>query len=442
MQDLKNMLAYTGIDVEQLVKDYTRTLKKNNNPFAREEASVMALKEWATQKEWLIRQVMAMPGYNGNLQSVGLMEIPYERTIEDVRRSVNSMWTNLFDSGNKILSKTDKDGKTIADYIAEEVAELPTKVGIKSLSSYSKKTSKVNDIFDCAGYTKESVKNRALANNLIDVFKNYTQTRLNDSIVEYITSVCPSLRVANDMKTTRALGKIIKMFDLEDKTAGSAYTKEFIAKYCEIMKEGGMKRLFVISANPIDYLKMSIGEFTSCHDIRGGGWRSGTISYMLDKVTLITYTVAPNTEIEYNGTTFSCNDRPELFPKIERNVCHWDELHRLIQSRVYPQAKDGCTDLYTAFRHEIQKRISLANGWEVDNWTNRKRRYTEFTRADRNATNYPDWSYERFGGNLSTPGHSNDAYSTEPIIIGAQPMCVVCGDRHGSSNNLRCWSCS
>ena len=442
MQQLKEMLGFTGIDVEKLVNDYTRTLQENNNIFATETASIMALKEWATQKEWLIRQVMAMPGYNGNLQSVGIMEIPYQRTPSDVRRAVDSLWINLFRRGDSILSKVDKEGKSMEDYIAEELANLPERINIKSLGSYSGKASKISEVFSDNGFTKESVEDYNLANNLIlGTFKNYVSSRLDDTIVDKIKSVCPSIGVAKDMKTTRALGKIIKKFGLEDKTSGSTYAKEFIAKYCEVMKEGGMKRLFVVSVNPIDYLKMSIGEFTSCHDIRDGGWKSGTISYMLDKVTLITYTVAPNTEMEYSGVNVSCKDRPELFSKIERNVCHWDEYHRLIQSRVYPQAKDGCTDLYAAFRHEIQSRISQANGWDPDKWTNRRRRYMEFTQASSGSTNYTDWYYERFGGNLSTPGHSSDFYSTEPFIIGAQPMCVKCGKRHSRSGNMKCGTC-
>ena len=441
MQDLKQLLAYTGINVEQLVDDYTQTLKDNGNPSATSSASIVALKEWAMQKEYLIRQIMAMPGYNGNLQSVGILEIPYERTADDVYASVMNLWRKLFDNGFKILSRTDSNGKTIEDYIKEDASGLPKRVPIKSLTSYSGKKSTTYAIFDDSGYTKESIKNKDTVYNLLNLFRYYTQTRLNDRIVESIKNLCPDLGVAIDMKTTRALGKIIKKYGLEDKTAGSTYGKEFIANYCEVMKEGNIKREFVVSVNPIDYLKMSIGDFTSCHDIRGGGWRSGTIAYMLDKVSIITYTVKPNSTMEIGGNTVNSNDRPELFSKVERNVFHWDSLHRLIQSRVYPQAKDGCTDLYAVFRHEMQRRIALANGWEPENWTNRKRRYTDFTRAGEGATNYPDWSYERFGGNLSTPGHSFDPYSTETIIIGAKPTCIRCGSRHSSSNRMLCYSC-
>jgi len=441
MQDLKNLLAYTGINVEQLVNDYTQTLRNNSNSCATEAASIAALKEWATQKEYLIRQVMAMPGYNGNLQSVGVIEVPYEITPNVVYTSISTLWSNLFKNGDKITSKVDENGKTIEDYVNEELASMPSKVNIRSIASYSGKQPMTYAIFDNNGYTKESLKKAHMAESLVNLFRYYTATRLTDEMAAKIKELCPDLGVASGMKTTRALGKIIKRFGLEDKAAGSVYGKEFIANYCEVMKEGGIKRNFVVSVNPIDYLKMSIGEFTSCHDIRGGGWRSGTIAYMLDGVSMITYTIKPNETMEINGTTIDSKCRPELFSKIERNVFHWDHLHRLIQSRVYPQAKDGCADLYTAFRHEVQRRIALANGWEPDAWTNRKRRYTEFTIAGEGATNYPDWSYERFGGNLSTPGRSRDPYSTEMIIIGAKPMCIKCGRRHSTSSRMKCRNC-
>lgn len=444
MNELKEMLAYTGIDVEQLVADYTETLHENSNPNATQEGSIIALKEWATKKEWLIRQVMAMPGYNGNLQSVEVLEVPNNRTEDDVHRAVNAIWSRVFEYGDKILSKRNKEGKTIEDIIREDLADLPKTVSIKSIASYSGKTFKARTEFDSNGYTLESVKAKEMADRLICSFSYFPETRLTKRMADSLNKIDPRLRFSEGMKTTRALGKVIKLYGFEDKTPGSEYGKFFISKYCEVMKEGGRKLLYVVSVNPIDYLKMSIGEFTSCHNINDGGWRSGCISYMLDKVSLITYTVSPNAETKPNpqtGEIFLSANRPELFDKIHRNAFHWDENHRLIQSRVYPQANDGCTDLYVLFRHEMQKRVALANGWEPDNWTQRRRRFTDFTTEGNGATNYPDWRYERFGGNLSTPGRSSDTYSTEQFEIGAAPTCIVCGRKHTRSSWLTCSRC-
>lgn len=441
MNELKQMLAYTGIDVERLVDDYTKTLHENNNRFATREASVMAIKEWAAQKDYLIHQVMDMPGYNGNLQAVKLTQVPNDRQSYDVRNAVDTIWTQLFDKGNKILSKTNDDGKTVEQVIEDNLSEMPEFINIGNITEYNGKTVSVSDEFDGNGYTIKSKTKVTNVRELINIFRYMTESRLPNELAERINDINPKIRAAEGMKTSRALGKVIKYYGLEDKSAGSVYTETYIKGYCEVMKEGGRKMLFVVSVNPIDYLKMSIGEFTSCHNINGGGWRSGTISYMLDNVTLITYTINPQSVTNADpvtGEIFLGKDRPELFSKIYRNCFWWDENHRLIQSRVYPQGKDGCTDLYSVLRHEMQSQISLANGWDENNWTNRKRKYMEFTIAGEGATNYPDWQYDRFGGNLSTPGHSTDPYSKDEFAIGAKPMCIICGRRHDRSDRLVC----
>ena len=95
--------------------------------------------------------------------------------------------------------------------------------------------------------------------------------------------------------------------------------------------------------------------------------------------------------------------------------------------------------MYAVLRHEVQKQISAIYGWDSNNWTNRKRKYIDFTVPGEGSTNYPDWRYEHFSGNLSTPGHATDSYNTtDRIVIGAKPICIVCGERHSRSNSLSC----
>lgn len=444
MNELKSMLAYTNIDVERLVRDYTRTLHENNNACATEAASIIALKEWAQKKDYLIHQVMAMPGYNGNLQAIGTIEIPFERTTILTNDAISDIWKTLFKDGEKILSRVNDDGKTMEDLIKEELADLPDKINIKSIPNYSAKTKQRKSFteFNSSGITFKSIKDKDNANRLISLFKHYTSTRLDDEIATRINNIV-DFKASPNMKTTRMLGKILKKYGAEDKSAGSKYGELFIKQYCEcIMREGGIKLTYVISVNPIDYLKMSIAGnyFTSCHNIRGGGWASGTISYMLDDVTLITYGLMPGSTITdpETGEIVTEKERPELFTKMYRNVIHWDKNHRLIQSRMYPQGKEGCVDLYKAFRLAAQEKISGANGWNPERWTNRKRKYMPFTHKGEGCTNYPDWSYENYGGNLSTPNRPDEEYSHEPIYIGAAPTCIICGEHHNRTNRLYC----
>ena len=444
MEQLKEMLAFTGIDVEQLVADYTETLHQNRNERATTEASIIALKEWARQNDYLIRQVMAMPGYNGNLQAVVPIEVPNDRRASDVKCAVNNIWINLFKRGDAVLKNKNKEGKSITDLIYEEIKTMPDMIDIKNIKTYEGKTTRKSFTeFNSDGILLSSIADESKANRIIDTFKYISGARLTEEQAKELNELHEKIRAAENMKTARAMGKVLAMYGLEDKSQGSAYGNWYISKYCEVMKEGGRKLLFVVSVNPIDYLKMSIGRFTSCHNINGGGWASGTISYMLDKVTMITYAIELHSETTLNttGEVVTGEQRPELFPKIYRNVFHWDELHRLIQSRVYPQGNEGCTDLYAVFRHKVQELISQANGWETNNWTNRKRKHMDFTVAGDGSTNYADWSYSNMSGNLSTPGHAIDQYSTERFVIGAEPICVRCGQRHRRTNTLFCESC-
>lgn len=443
MEELKKLFAFTGIDVEKLVDDYTATLNNNGWRNATKEASIIALKEYVQKKEWLIRQVMGMPGYNGNLQSVVSVEVPMVRKAERIYSSVDSIWRNLFERGDKLLSKTNKDGKTMTDVIAEELADMPSMIDVAQLSKFSGKKIKSYSDFDYRGYTKDSLKLKNKACEAFDIFHYLTSPKLTKGDADRLNAYFPRLGAAEGMKTTRALGKIIKICGLEDKTAGSKYGKYFISDYCELMRDGMIRMMFVISVNPIDYLTMSFGtDWESCHNIRKGGWKSGCISYMLDEVTMITYALKPNTSTDPDpntGEVILGKDRPELFRKVFRNVFHWDRHNRLIQSRVYPQGNEGCVDLYKVFRNAVQKELSAVNGWDSDNWTKRDRKFTSFTRAGEGATNYADWSYSGFGGNLSTPGHLNDPYDNESIMyIGAKPTCVMCGEKHTSSGTLGC----
>ena len=444
-QELKEKIAYTGIDVDDLIARYTQTLWENNNPRATELGTLVALNEWA-KKEYLIRQVMAMPGYNGNLQAVVQLEVPIKRKQSVVKDAVDAINRRVFGNGNKVLSRKNGEGKTVEDKIAESFNDIPETISINDLQGkYDNKESLTFPEFTFDGFTKESVKKKTQTQDLINYFRWNTNSKIDADTASCLNKLNPDIRAAEGMKTTRALGKIIKLYGLEDKSKGSAYSQEFISKYCEIMRDGGVRCLFIISVNPIDYLLMSVAKFNSCHNINGGGWRSGCIAYMEDPVTLVTYTLPLGLEkvSDETGEVITPYQHPEMFTKTMRNLFWWDEHHRLIQSRVYPQDNDGCADVRTAFRLKMQEMLSKANGWEPSVWTNRKRKFLSFTEHGHGATNYPDWQYEYMGANLSTPNHSADPYDDQtPFIIGVQPTCVVCGTKHSRSSMMTCsYSC-
>lgn len=444
MEELKKMMEFTGVDVTSLVDECVSVLKKYKHPATRLGVIAM-LKEWVKEKDYLIRQVMAMPGYNGNLQAISYIEVDRERTIDDVRRAVDRIWDEVFGKGDKLLSRVNEDGKTLTDLISEELSNLPKMVDISKIAEYGGKVNKSYTDFNHEGYTKKSITNKYKASEIINYFGYIRESRIDAEAAKLLNGVNEKFRAAADMKTTRAMGKFIKLYGLEDKTAGSAYGKAYISDYCEVMKDVPIKYMFVVSVHPVDYLMSSTRTtgWKSCHNIIDGHWKSGTISYMLDKVTLVTYALRRGDEMidKTTGEVIEAKARPEMFNKVYRDLFHWDEKQRLIQNRIYPQGNDGATDLYAVFRHEMQRQISLANGLDPDAWVMRNQKHINFCRDGEGKTNYSDWHAQGTNVKLSTPKTPDGTYNTDEMVIGAEPICVKCGNRHRRTYSLVCGRC-
>ena len=251
-------------------------------------------------------------------------------------------------------------------------------------------------------------------------------TFISDStkyLVDTLNDIMPELHAKVGEKTTRVIGRICKILEW-DKLDN--FNKEY-AKYCDAMSVLQVKRHTVLSVNPIDYLYMSNGNsWHSCHDIRNaddcGCYSSGTISYMLDDVSMIFYTV----DKEYNG------DAIELEPKIQRQVfCYYDG--QLLQSRLYPSANDGNGEQYDSIRAIVQKIIAdcenVPNLWvKKSNW-----------RVDRNdsATLYDDWNCNSKNAYFSVLKDKVPMYGNI-MEVGAAPICIECGSTHCENANINC----
>lgn len=211
------------------------------------------------------------------------------------------------------------------------------------------------------------------------------------------------------------------------------YNREF-AKYADAINPLQITRHTILSVNPLDYLTMSFGNsWASCHTIDKtnkrnmpnsyqGMYSSGTVSYMLDKPSMVFYTV----DASYNGNDF-WNE-----PKICRQMFHWAE-EKLVQGRLYPQDNDGDDSVYTPYREIVQKIMSeifdMPNLWTVSKGTCAASKY-----VNSNGTHYRD--YENFSNcSLSRPkGSENEEYFT----IGHMPICIKCGEEHSKDDNISC----
>lgn len=219
------------------------------------------------------------------------------------------------------------------------------------------------------------------------------------------------------------------------------WNREF-ALYCDAINILEFKRWTIISVNPLDYLTMSFGhKWQSCHtidkrNIRGidsghvyhGMYCSGTMSYMLDKSSIIMYTI----DEKYKGTEYWKQD------KFNRCMFHIGE-DKFIQGRLYPDGRDGGdSSLSAQFRNIFQKVISEcieeSNMWRLSKGiTNCSK--VAITRG----THYAD--YLNYGDcSVSYLKRNGVEINKNRITIGHNPICPNCGDEHERGDYLSCCS--
>lgn len=209
-------------------------------------------------------------------------------------------------------------------------------------------------------------------------------------------------------------------------------------------------RDIIISVNPIDFWTMSFGlNWASCHTIDKynlrkvsshtyeGCYSSGTESYMLDNSSFIVYVLPSESEIERLGEA----DKPdELKSKLKRCVFMMGE-DKLIQSRVYPDGRDGGDEgLATQLRNIVQKVI--ADLLDTPNMWTLKKGNTECGKVvTSRGTHYRD--YTSYGdGNVSYLRRIDGLLNENRIIVGADPICPHCGERHDEEKWITCPDCN
>lgn len=260
--------------------------------------------------------------------------------------------------------------------------------------------------------------------------ENYAERCVSEGTATYLNEVCPTLHVHPGQKTSRVVNKFCCYLGF-DKVDG--YNREF-AKYADSLSPMAIKRHTVLSINPLDYLTMSFGNsWASCHTIDknnkrcmpnsySGCYSSGTISYMLDEVSMVLYTV----DAAYNGNEYWGQ------PKINRQMFHYGE-EKLVQGRLYPQDNDGYDSVYTPYRNIVQQIIAtifdFPNLWILKKGTDEVGRYVYH-----NGTNYPDYRHYRNCSISRIKGSENE----HDIYVGESPICIKCGEIHRVEDNICC----
>jgi len=244
-------------------------------------------------------------------------------------------------------------------------------------------------------------------------------------------------------KFNKVIGKILSETGIKD--GWNNYNKEF-ARLCDAASPTKFTRFTIISANPVDYYRMSFGSsWSSCQTIdKLGKYRpssggdsyegmhaSGTASYQGDESSIIMYTV----DKSYEGSDY------EMQPKINRCMFHLGE-GKFVMGRVYPQGTDGEEEVYRQWRNIFQQIIAecmgVPNYWKTLKDVNEK---LENVRSE--GTHYRDYQYDYC--NIAGWSYIKPTAETTPsnkyIRIGSQPICPQCGKTHWEDDNIECSSC-
>ena len=398
-------------DTDKLVDDMMSLLTKYNHRNT-EHGVCCVLDKFFTNKESLINLLQKSEHYTGDLRIV--LDEELERRCDENRLyACVDTFPYKIKAYEYIKQKTDSHGKTMGDYL---------KIGRQKISIDDLESEELTSVlsvrndalatFTSDGYTIASEQEYTKFIKALNCFKHITSSTMSEfdeCLAEY--------KIREGMKTSRAFNKICHHFKVDNTPL---YNKEF-AKYADMVSERKQKIKFFISVNPLDYLTMSFGvNWASCHTIdrynrRGmpnsysGGYCGGTMSYMLDSTSVITYVH---------------NEMPENYEtgKVYRNMFHMSESGILLQGRVYPQGNDGCTDLYKEFRFIMQKELTTILGLERNKWT--KRNY--ITNVESLGDHYRD--YTSFGDcNMSYPTERPEC-TIEVLIVGSDRICTYCGE--------------
>lgn len=455
-------------DTDKLVNQLSALLTSKR--IANSECGISTMLDtFFTNKEHIIEMLHNSDNYAGDLRVMVNAEINRYANNNAISSFVYGFCENV-EATNAIYKYKDENGKELSDYFH---------IGKKVVNIKDVIDGKMNDVafdnwhqvFDYSGVTKESARNYSNFSNAISCFSRYIGTTVNSGMAETLNAKNKEFKIAEGTKTSRAFNKVCHVYGVDSiackgvaKIAANAkfidgsdvpvelytstvkvksidgdnvtltgvkkainkkylsnpkYNKLF-AEYSDMVSGNKRKIKFFISVNPIDYITMSLGRsWSSCHGF-SGGYFGGTVSYMLDSVSII---------------TFVFDECPSDFAtegKIYRNMFHFSG-NTLLQSRVYPQGNDGCTDLYAEFRAIMQKEIAQMLG-AVNSWHDVEARTVAFESF---GNHYKDYNY----GNRHV-SYIGNGIPARSMTIGHTNICPNCGrEEHLYSNRITHNSC-
>ena len=417
-------------DTDKLVDDVMALLTKYRHRNS-EYGVCKMLNEYFTNKKDLIELFQKSEHYIGDMRMMIDIELERENNARDIRNFCDG-FPNDVKAKDILLKFKDENGKKFEDYLRTGVKSITAKDLMKSEAVTSlKKATEQQNTFASDGATKASHNVYNDFSSAIYDFGTISTSTISHENAEHMNE---KYKVREGMKTSRAFNRVCAFYGIDK---AKKYNKLF-AEYADMVSGLKRKLKFFISVNPIDYLTMSFGvNWASCHTIDkenrrnmdnsySGMYCGGTLSYMLDETSII---------------TFAHNHVPTDFAnegKIYRCMFHYGK-NILVQGRVYPQGNDGRTDLYKVFRNYVQDELAPIIGLTDTIW--RKKDDGDVGgNVDSYGCHYRD--YTNFHNcNVSYPRERSESRNNV-IKIGASGICPYCGGSITENGRISHSSCS
>lgn len=421
-------------------------------------------------KGWFIHAMEKHPSYNGRLQIVLKEQSFYRYASEDVVREFRD-WVDLWLDDHKILITP--EGKMTQEEYAQFFKRLRYrrdmyvgkyretdfrvyKLGYLSMMDKMDNMRQMthNDIY-FTGLRKAMM---TVLDTIVEDGGQFLESELKEKIdginKEYtlrIKGIHEGQRISRLIAKLGNLLGIDKFTDIREETwtdqSGNRHSRhkdygwnKKFAAFSDAINPLEFKGTIVISVNPIDFWTMSFGyKWASCHTIDKrnlrmadhayhGMYCGGTESYMLDESTIIVYMLPENFE-----------GKPELQDKIKRCVFYLGE-DKIIQSRVYPDGRDGGdSGIQAQLRAIMQKLISdifdVPNYWHLEKGT-----VAASSMINSDGVHYRD--YENYDDcNVSFMKRIDGFINRNRINVGHAPICPECGEEHWEEDEIFCSDC-
>lgn len=411
-------------DTDKLVDTTMKLLTKYHHKNT-EHGICKMLDVYFTNKSPLIEMFQKSEHYAGDMRIILDVEISRDPSGSEVMNFCSKFIEDV-DAAAAILKYKDEDGKALEDYLKTGVVSLKASDLLKDdVKNMLTALSTNRDKFNLSGETKVSRDDYNKFCEVIYKFCYNPGTTLGGSIVSHIERYKINVSLAEGMKTSRAFNRVCASYKVDQLPN---YNKLF-AKYSDMVSGLKRKLKFFISLNPLDYLTMSFGNsWASCHTIDkrnerrmpndySGAYCGGTLSYMLDKTSIITFV--------HDHIPTSCEEG-----KIYRNMFHYSD-GLLIQGRIYPQGNDGATDLYKEFREIVHNEFASLLDLKDNVWV-KKPSLQNTTRTL--GCHYKDYVHFR-ECNATYPKEMSNAKNVV-VEIGRERVCPSCGENmHNGLNS-------